>query len=381
MAAPIVAALAIAISRAIASQAVKQGVKQLPQAQARRVAKQVIAKQRSTRSLSGKDLDRVINRVNNSARSTKPVKPKGGPVQTTTGSTRKKVSDVSAKRMAEESAGPKARSISGNPNRASSSGAIRATAPKPDVRITTKAGKYRGYGSLSKEKVTVTRPVKRLTNKDGSAITIRRKPPMSKKEIAKAQIEKNAAAKAARTIEGGVGKRPARPGGAKMSEEKRIKNRGLAVVSRGRGATKTPSLDDYKYQSGGTPERSRPTIETRSSQNPESRGRNVERASKPFDENMAEAERRVNAGMRNRTGGEYDLGKGKKPDLPNSKAIAETARKRPGIRKRKEAAVNESRARANAAMNKRGMTPEQKKAAVMKARAKARKIARNTGGL
>jgi hypothetical protein len=32
-------------------------------------------------------------------------------------------------------------------------------------------------------------------------------------------------------------------------------------------------------------------------------------------------------------------------------------------------------------MNKRGMTPAEKKAAVMKARAKARKIARNTGGL
>ena len=75
------------------------------------------------------------------------------------------------------------------------------------------------------------------------------------------------------------------------------------------------------------------------------------------------------------------MGKGKKPDLPNSKAIAEAARKRPGTRKRKEASIQESRARANAAMTKRGMTAAEKKTAVMKARVKARRIAKNTGGL
>jgi hypothetical protein len=165
----------------------------------------------------------------------------------------------------------------------------------------------------------------------------------------------------------------------KMDEERKIKNRGLAVVSKGKGATKTPSLDEYKYQSGATPQRSRPTIESRSSQSLSSRGVNLEKANKRFDEQMAEAERRVSAGLRNRKGGEYDLGTGKKADLPNSKAIGEAARKRPGLRKRKEESIQQSRARATAAMTKRGMTPAEKKTAVMKARAKARKIVKNTG--
>jgi hypothetical protein len=64
--------------------------------------------------------------------------------------------------------------------------------------------------------------------------------------------------------------------------------------------------------------------------------------------------------------------------MPNSKAVGERARKRPGLRKRKEIAIAESRARANAAMNKKGLTPVQKKILIMKSRAKARKIAEGT---
>jgi len=329
MPAPLVGALAIAVARAVAAQAAKQGVKKLSIAQTQQITKQIAAK-------------RGIN----------------------------KISNVQARRIAEQAAGPKARSVSGNPNRASSSGAIRATAPKPGVRVTTKTS--RG--------TKVTGGVKYTTNQKGGAITVKRKPPMSKKQIQQAQIEKNAAAKKARSIESGAFKRPARPGGPKMNEETLIKNKGLAVVSKGKGATKTPNLDDYIYKPGKPRENSRPTIETRLSQSPSSRGTNIERAAKPFDEEMAKAEARVSAGLRNRKGGEYELGKGKAADLPNSKAIAEAARKRPGLRKRKEISIQQSRARANAAMTKRGMTPAEKKTAIMKARAKARKIAKNTGG-
>jgi hypothetical protein len=321
---PLVVPIAVAIARAVALQAAKQGVKQISKSQTKRITAKVIAKS-------------------------------GG---------RNKVSSVQARRIAEEAAGLKARRLGGN-------AALRVTKPKPDVRITTRTS--RG--------TTVTRPIKRETNKKGSAITITRKPPMSKKQILQAQIEKNAAAKRARSIEGGVGKRPKPPGGRKMTEEERIKNKGLAVVSKGKSTPKTPSLDDYIYQPGKARENLRPTIESRSSQNPASRGTNLEKAAKPFDEQMAEAERRISAGLRNRKPGKsnLDLGTGKKADLPNSKAIGEAARKRPGLRKRKEASIQQSRTSANAAMTKRGMTPAEKKTAVMKARAKARKIAKNTG--
>lgn len=280
----------------------------------------------------------------------------------------KKISSVAARREAERAAGPKARSVTGNPNRASSSGAIRATAPKPGVKVTT----------ITSRGTKVTGGIKRTTNKGGSAIRVKRKPPMSPKEIAKNKYDKNAAAKTARSIEGGVGKRPARPGGPKMDEPTRIKNRGLAVVSKGKSMSKSPSLKDYDYAPGKIKENSRPSIESRESQNPASRGRNIENAAEPFDKQAAEAESRVNQGLRNRTGGEYEFGKGKKPDLPKSKAIGEAARQRPGLRKRKETSIAESRSRANTAMNKKGLTAEEKRKLVMQSRAKARKIREGT---
>ena len=280
-----------------------------------------------------------------------------------------KVSRYQARKIAEESAGRKARSVAGNPNRASSTGAIVATAPKPGVVITTTTS--RG--------TKVTGGIKRTDYKEKSTgVRIKRKAPMTAKEIAENKINKNVAAKTARSIKGGVGNRPARPGGPKMDEPTKIKNKGLAVVSKGKRISRSPSLKDYEFEPGKIKEGSRPSIESRESQNPSSRGTNLERAAKPFDEQAAEAERRVTQGLRNRTGGEYDLGKGKNPDMPNSRAVGERARQRPGIRKRQEMAVSESRARANTAMNKKGLTPAEKRTLIMKSRAKARKIREGT---
>jgi hypothetical protein len=177
MPAPLVGVLATAIARAIAAQAAKQGVKKLAQSEARIIARKVIAQKGGPKAVSGKSLDRAINIANQSARSSKPVRNKGGGLRTTySGPPKGKISKVAATRAAEKAAGPRARREGGN-------AALRATAPKPDVRITTKAGKYRGYGTLSKEKTTVTRPVKRTTNKTGSAITVRKVEPRKAKDV------------------------------------------------------------------------------------------------------------------------------------------------------------------------------------------------------
>lgn len=280
-----------------------------------------------------------------------------------------KVSRYQARKIAEESAGRKARSIAGNPNRTSSTGAIVATAPKPGVVITTTTS--RG--------TKVSGGIKRTDYKEkSSGLTVKRKTPMTAKEIAENKINKNVAAKTARSIEGGVGKRPARPGGPKMDEATKTKNKGLAVVSKGKRISKSPSLKDYEFEPGKIKERSRPSIESRESQNPSSRGTNLEGAVKPFDKQAAEAERRVSQGLRNRTGGEYDLGKGKYADMPNSRVVGERARQRPGMRKRREISISESRARANTAMNKKELTPAEKRTLIMKSRAKARKIREGT---
>ena len=135
-----------------------------------------VAVRAGKKALSGKALDAAINKANLSARSTKPVRSKSGGLKTTTGQGRKKVSSVAATRMAEQSAGPKARRLGGE-------AALRSKGAKPGVRITTKAGKYRGYGTLSKEKTTVTKPVKLETNKKGSAITVRKTEPRKAADV------------------------------------------------------------------------------------------------------------------------------------------------------------------------------------------------------
>jgi hypothetical protein len=193
-----------------------------------------IAVRGGKRALSGKALDAAINKANLSARSTKPVRNTKGGLKTTTGQGRKKVSDVSATRMAEQSAGAKARRSGGE-------AALRATSPKPGVRITrkTSGGKVERTGTpekinlkvtkraegpsrpvavkktvtkgrivrdvkstdfvkpsgkvtnisgkrtpfINKEKTTVTRPVKRSTNKNGSAITIRKTEPRKAADV------------------------------------------------------------------------------------------------------------------------------------------------------------------------------------------------------
>jgi hypothetical protein len=177
MPAPIVVPIALAIARAIAAQAAKQGVKKLAQSEARIIARKVIAQKGGPKAVSGKTLDRAINIANQSSRSGRPTPNTGGGLRTTySGPPKGKISKVAATRAAEKAAGPRARREGGN-------AALRATAPKPDVRITTKAGKYRGYGTLSKEKTTVTRPVKRTTNKSGSAITVRKTEPRKAAEV------------------------------------------------------------------------------------------------------------------------------------------------------------------------------------------------------
>lgn len=305
-----------------------------------------------------------------------------------------KVSRYQARKIAEESAGRKARSIAGNPNRASSSGAIRATAPKPGVKVTT----------ITSRGTKVSGGIKRTDYKEkSSGLRVKRKAPMTAKEIAEKKIESNVAAKTARSqartekptrkatgkvMAGAMGNphtvTVAKPGKAteankvitaprtrmgdpakgdipKQTESRRVGLRNAASDSRNtfKPTNKTPAERELEQ----VPDR----IEIRS-----------KGSSKEFDPQVTEAERRVSEGLRNRTGGEYDLGKGKKPDMPNSRAVGQRARQRPGMRKRKETSITESRTRANTAMNKKGLTPAEKRTLIMKSRAKARKIREGT---
>jgi hypothetical protein len=122
---PLVGALAIAVARAIAAQAAKQGVKKLATAEAQQIAKQIAAK-------------RGVN----------------------------KISNVQARRIAEQAAGPKARSMGGT-------APLRVTKPKPGVRVTT----------ITSKGTKVTGGIKRSTNKNGSAITIRKTTPRKAAEV------------------------------------------------------------------------------------------------------------------------------------------------------------------------------------------------------
>ena len=167
MPAPLVGVLATAIARAIAAQAAKQGVKKLAQSEARIIARKVIAQKGGPKAVSGKSLDRAINIANQSARSSKPVRNKGGGLRTTySGPPKGKISKVAATRAAEKAAGPRARREGGN-------AALRSVLPKPNARITRTTN--RG--------TTVTQPVKRETNKKGSAITIRQVKPRKAAEV------------------------------------------------------------------------------------------------------------------------------------------------------------------------------------------------------
>jgi hypothetical protein len=235
MPAPIVVPIALAIARAIAAQAAKQGVKKLAQNEARIIARKVIAQKGGPKAVSGKTLDRAINIANQSSRSGRPIPNAGGGLRTTySGPPKGKISKVAATRAAEKAAGPRARREGGN-------AALRATKPKPGVRITRRTsggpvvkmgpGKkinvkltQRAEGParpvkvkktvtqgrivrdikstdfvrpadrtrivsgerkpfLTKEKVTVSKPIKRETNKKGSAITVRKTEPRKAKEV------------------------------------------------------------------------------------------------------------------------------------------------------------------------------------------------------
>lgn len=94
-------------------------------------------------------------------------------LKTTTGQSRAKISKIEARRIAEQAAGPKAKSMGGNKP-------LKATAPKPDVRVTTRTG--------NPKKDTVTKPVKRTLNKR-SAVTIKKTTPRKPAEV-RAEREK-----------------------------------------------------------------------------------------------------------------------------------------------------------------------------------------------
>jgi len=307
-----------------------------------------------------------------------------------------KVSRYQARKIAEESAGRKARSVAGNPNRTSSTGAIVATAPKPGVVITTTTS--RG--------TKVTGGIKRTDYKEkSSGVRVKRKAPMTAKEIAENKIKSNVAAKTTRSQartekpkRRGTGKaiqgaetnpravNVARPGKAKEANK---------VVTAPRTRMGDPARGDFPKQTesrrvglrnAASDSRNtfKPTGRTPAERELEQVPDRIEirrsGSSKEFDPQATEAERRVNEGLRNRVAGkeDTDLGKGKYPDMPNSRAVGERARQRPGIRKRQQSAISDSRARANTAMNKKGLTPAEKKTLIMKSRAKARKIREGT---
>jgi hypothetical protein len=243
MPAPIVVPIALAIARAIAVQAAKQGVKKLAQNEARIIARKVIAQKGGPKAVSGKSLDRAINIANQSSRSGRPIPNAGGGLRTTySGPPKGKISKVAATRAAEKAAGPRARREGGN-------AALRATKPKPtaiitrrtsggpvvrmgpgkkiDVKLTQRAegparpvkvkktvtqgrivrdikstdfvrpadrtrivsGEIKPF--LTKEKVTVSRGVKRTTNKNGSAITVKKVEPRKAAEVRAERKKRN----------------------------------------------------------------------------------------------------------------------------------------------------------------------------------------------
>jgi hypothetical protein len=102
-----------------------------------------------------------------------------------------------------------------------------------------------------------------------------------------------------------------------------------------------------------------------------------------YDSSMAEADRRVEAGIRNQKYQKGESGKfepaikGRKPDMPNSRKLAEAARNRPGLTVRKQEALKASRKKAIAAMNRKNLTPEQRKIILARSTALAKRVRRD----
>lgn len=89
---------------------------------------------------------------------------------------------------------------------------------------------------------------------------------------------------------------------------------------------------------------------------------------RPVDRQMAEADRRVKAALDN---------KNKKPDMPNAKKIGEAARNRPGVAERKRLSLQESRKKAIGSMNRKNLTPEQRKVILARSTALAKRVRRD----
>lgn len=97
----------------------------------------------------------------------------------------RKISKIAARREAERAAGRRARREGGSKQ-------LTSIAPKPRAKITTKTSKYRGYGTLTKDKTTVAKPAK-PTSRKRNEITITRITPKKSSDVREARAkEKNA---------------------------------------------------------------------------------------------------------------------------------------------------------------------------------------------
>jgi len=249
----IAATVARALATQAAKQGVKQLTKNEARIVARKAVRQIAAKSRSqsdkSRAVSGKQLDALINRANASARSTKPVRNAQG-LRTTTGQGKSKITkgDVyqaiksmsespnkgsgnissvgtikrvqgkpgvrittktsGGRGIASRAQGPAkdptftakiSKRSEGPSNKITEKKTVRKGRVVKDIKVTkfekppvisrTVTGERMPFKSTNTEKVTVSKPRKYITNKNGSAITVRKTQPRKPAEV-RAQREK-----------------------------------------------------------------------------------------------------------------------------------------------------------------------------------------------
>lgn len=156
-------------------------------------------------------------------------------MKTTTGQSRATVSKVEARRVAEKAAGPKAQRPGGNKP-------FKATAPKPNVKVTTKTG--------NPSKDTVTKPVKRTLSKR-SAVIFKKTEPRKAADVRaardKAQRDRTRSALTIRV-------NPARPkitpkqGKPTTGKEDTIETRIEKGIEKARSTTKSYSRDPQQNE-------------------------------------------------------------------------------------------------------------------------------------
>jgi hypothetical protein len=327
----------------------------------------------------------------------------------------RKISRVAARREAERAAGPKAKGPAGTTR--AGDGSIRARVPKPRPEEFPKKYRPKVNGPVVIERVgTGKNPAKvkalkqAKIDKATAEKTARREAIFGKKTTTIKRADKgltSGAKKRIARLESDINKgskefKAARARQKDLAEKRKVNykdptevkqtdsaGRTIGKTTKGELAqlgakTKRAASDARNSQFG----RAQDTIAKREIAAVKKEGevielksgRNVESVmTKQELKDSLDASRRASAGLKNIKGKASETKiRFKEKDLPNSKAIGEAARKRPGLAKRKAASIAESRSRANAAMNKRGLTPAQKKTLVMKSRAKARKIVEGT---